>query len=81
MAISGDMRPPDGFPKLSHALLLIEIPNDFLILKAKDNLLAKAWRQTSREIFEFVFAHGYLVIDFFVDKGHSFYVLEYNIQD
>ncbi len=78
MAISGDMQPLDGLPKLNHPLLLIEIPNDFLSLKASDFLLAKAWRQASREIFEFVFAHGYSVIDFFVENGHSFYVLEYN---
>jgi len=58
--------------------LLIEIPNDFLALKARDILLAKAWRQTSRELFEFVFANGYSVIDFFVDNGHSYYVLEYS---
>jgi predicted GNAT superfamily acetyltransferase len=78
VAISDDLQPPSDFPKLNHALLLIEIPNDFLALKANNFLLAKAWRQTSREIFEFVFANGYSVIDFLVENGHSYYILEYS---
>ncbi|MFH2039284.1 MAG: GNAT family N-acetyltransferase [Chloroflexota bacterium] len=81
MAISEDMHPADELPILSQALLLFEIPNDFLGLKAKDILLAKVWRQSSREIFEFIFAHGYSVIDFIYENGHCYYVLEYNIQD
>jgi predicted GNAT superfamily acetyltransferase len=78
VAISDDLQPPSDFPKLNHALLLIEIPNDFLALKANNFLLAKAWRQTSREIFEFVFTNGYSVIDFLVVNGHSYYILEYS---
>jgi len=78
VSISDDLQPPCSFPDLNQTLLLIEIPNDFLALKARDILLAKAWRQTSRELFEFVFANGYSVIDFFVDNGHSYYVLEYS---
>lgn len=78
LPISGNLQPPNGFPQLNRDLLLIEIPYDFLILKNRDILLAKAWRQTSREIFEFVFGKGYLVIDFIVRNGHSYYVLEYS---
>ncbi len=78
VSILDDLQPPNGFPDLNQSLLLIEIPNDFLSLKAKDLVLAKAWRQTSREIFEFVFAKGYLVIDFLIENGLSYYVLEYS---
>ena len=77
VSISDDLHPPRSFPDLNHTLLLVEIPNDFLVLKARDILLAKAWRQTSREIFEFVFANGYSVIDFLIGNGHCYYVLEY----
>jgi len=59
-------------------LLLIEIPNDFLALKDEDIFLAKVWRQTSREIFEFVFTNGYSVLDFLIENGRSYYVLEYS---
>jgi len=75
VSIPGNLRPPSSLPILDHTLLLIEIPFDFLTLKAKDIQLAKAWRQVTREIFEYVFANQYSVIDFLVDKGRSYYVL------
>jgi predicted GNAT superfamily acetyltransferase len=78
VSISEDLQPPSGFPDLNQPLLLIEIPNDLLALTTRDILIAQAWRQTSREIFEFVFANGYSVIDFVVDEGRSYYVLEYS---
>lgn len=78
VSIPEDMHPPSCLPVLNHTLFLIEIPNDFLSLKARDILLAKAWRQASREMFEYVFANGYSVIDFFVENHRSFYVLEYS---
>jgi predicted GNAT superfamily acetyltransferase len=56
-------------------LLLIEIPSDFLALKAADLSLARAWRFYSREVFEAAFAAGYLVTDFVHDQYRSFYVL------
>lgn len=71
------LHPPGVFPNLNQPIMLLEIPGDFLALKAKDFSLAQAWRQASRELFEFVFTNGYAVIDFFVESGHSYYVLEY----
>ena len=56
-------------------LLLIEIPSDFLPLKAADLPLALEWRYYIREVFEGVFTSGYLVTDFVHDMGRSFYIV------
>jgi predicted GNAT superfamily acetyltransferase len=69
------IRPPQGPPALTGNLLLIEIPFDFLALKAADLSLAQDWRFYTRAVFEEAFATGYLVTDFVHDKGRSFYVL------
>jgi predicted GNAT superfamily acetyltransferase len=62
------------------AVLLVQIPPDFLALKAADLDLALAWRLHSRTLFESLFAEGYLVTDFIRQKGsqpRSFYVLSH----
>jgi predicted GNAT superfamily acetyltransferase len=73
------LRPPGHLTALEGALLLAEIPSDFLQLKAADFELACAWRWFSRELFETCFSAGYLVTDFIFDKSsnrpRSFYVL------
>jgi predicted GNAT superfamily acetyltransferase len=69
------IQPPQADPQLTGNLLLIEIPFDFLALKAADLLLARAWRTYTRAVFEEAFATGYLVTDFVHDQGRSFYVL------
>jgi predicted GNAT superfamily acetyltransferase len=75
----GFIRPPGHLTALEGALLLAEIPSDFLKLKAYDFELARAWRSFSREMFETCFSAGYLVTDFVYDKSgerpRSFYVL------
>lgn len=73
---AGWITPPQSLPDipLSH-LHLAEIPSDFLALKAADMPLARAWRLFTRQVFEQVFAAGYLVTDFVFDAGRSFYVL------
>jgi predicted GNAT superfamily acetyltransferase len=61
-------------------LLLVEIPADFLALKAANPELALGWRQHIRLIFEDLFARGYLVTDFVRLTGthsRSFYVLSH----
>lgn len=45
-------------------LVRVEIPADFQSVKSTDPDLALAWRQATREIFEFFFASGYSVVDF-----------------
>jgi predicted GNAT superfamily acetyltransferase len=59
---------------------LIEIPSDFLALKAASLALAKQWREHTRQLFLYLFQHGYLVTDFIHLPGstsRSFYVLTY----
>ena len=68
-------RPPEEILLLSGILLLVEIPYDFQVLKAMDLALARDWRFYTREVFEEAFAAGYLVTDFVLDEGRSFYVL------
>lgn len=60
-------------------ILLVEIPVDFLALKAADMQLALAWRMHTRTVFEDLFSKGYLVTDFVYDKDteKSYYVLIY----
>jgi predicted GNAT superfamily acetyltransferase len=66
----------DAEPKI----LLVEIPADFLALKEADIELAKEWRAVSRQLFEDLFAQGYLVTDFVYHAGEfprSYYVLSH----
>jgi predicted GNAT superfamily acetyltransferase len=61
-------------------LLLLEIPADFLALKAADPALALEWRLHTRSLLEEIFAIGYLVTDFIYLPGsqaRSFYVLSH----
>ncbi|MBN1452481.1 MAG: GNAT family N-acetyltransferase [Anaerolineales bacterium] len=75
----GLLRPPEHFSSISAALLLAEIPSDFMTLKAEDFALARDWRFFTREVFETTFAEGYLITDFIFDRTsgepHSMYVL------
>ena len=67
-------------PEEAQSILLVEIPSNFLTLKAKAPELAHEWRQHSRALFEDLFAHGYLVTDFIHLPGksaRSFYVLSH----
>ena len=68
-------RPPEEILSLTGTLLLVEIPSDFLTLKAADLSLARDWRFYTREVFEKAFTTGYLMTDFVHDKSRSFYVL------
>jgi predicted GNAT superfamily acetyltransferase len=58
----------------------VEIPVDFQAVKSVDPALALAWRQATREIFEFYFASGYSVVDFcsrlVEGTRRSFYILQ-----
>jgi predicted GNAT superfamily acetyltransferase len=52
-----------------HTPLLVEIPADFLSLKASDAGLALAWRLATRACFESLFGHGFAVTDFLHESG------------
>ncbi len=59
-------------------LLLMEIPANFSALRQNDPPLAQAWRLHTRQLFQALFALGYLVTDFIYnpsDIPRSFYVL------
>lgn len=66
--------------KYSQPLLLVEIPADFMALKAADPGLGLEWRLHTRALFESLFAQGYLVVDFVRLQGQqsrSFYLLSH----
>lgn len=73
------IRPPGHFSIPEQALMLAEIPPNFLKLKAADFELARDWRAFTRELFETCFQAGYLVTDFIYDtsgeRPRSLYVL------
>lgn len=63
-----------------NAIHLLEIPSDFLTLKAANPPLAREWRFHIRQAFEDLFSRGYLVTDFVHLPGshpRSFYVLSH----
>jgi predicted GNAT superfamily acetyltransferase len=56
----------------------VEIPTDFLALKAADPPRALAWRQGTRSCFESLFARGFTVTDLLYPPGpapRALYVL------
>lgn len=65
-------------PAPTEPAFLVEIPPDFLALKAADFSLARDWRFFTREVFETCFQAGYSVSDFFYmpHPARSFYFLE-----
>ena len=74
----GDLpRPPEHAGGLFTDMALVEIPADFQSLKLMDKSLALAWRLQTREIFEWAFAHGYMVTDYVFESNprRGFYVL------
>ena len=72
--------PPDDFERVDTRFALAEIPNSIQTIKRHDLGLAGAWRAHTRELFEYYFAHNYLLTDFirFEDSSgfwRSYYVL------
>lgn len=70
------MGSPERESRLS--TVLVEIPSDFLALKAADPGLALAWRLRTRALFEALFAQDFIVTDFLYEPGpppRSLYVL------
>ncbi len=78
-AIGADslLRPPEHFSFPDEAMLLAEIPADFMQIRQADFPLAVAWRAFTRQVFEACFGLGYLLTDSIYDKDsrRSFYVL------
>ena len=67
-------------PDFPVSLLLVEIPADIQTLKESAPDIALAWRLQTREIFESLFAKGYIVTDFAFEnreQPRSYYVLSH----
>jgi predicted GNAT superfamily acetyltransferase len=80
LRVNGDRLKPSGrLAEPVGTLVTVEIPSDFLQLKAADFELAREWRMFTREAFETCFRAGYLVTDFVYDtfsgRPRSFYLL------
>ncbi len=75
------LMPAENWFKPDGNLLLVEIPADYPRLKKLDIELARAWRQHTREIFEYLFAEGCIITDFVHLKGEkiprSYYILSH----
>lgn len=71
------LRPPEHFSIPDEAMLLAEIPSDFMQIRQANFPLAVAWRASTRQVFEACFGLGYLVTDFIYERESrcSFYVL------
>lgn len=80
-------RPRSGEPRLNltDTPLLVEVPPDIQAMKTTDLTLARAWRMTTRLIFETYFERGYTVTDFatgFLEgQRRNFYLMEANFED
>ncbi len=65
-------------PNYPVSLLLVEIPSNIQTIKESAPDIALAWRLQTREIFESLFANGYIVTDFafeHTEHPRSYYVL------
>ncbi len=79
-SVPGQPVPPTDtvFPEQLPATVLLEIPADFLALKAADPAAARRWRLATRAGFLALFKQGYTATDFIYQPGppaRGFYVL------
>ena len=81
LPLSNDLERPSGKGE-REALLLVEIPSDFMSLKGADPSVALEWRLHTRTIFEELFKRGYLVTDSVFQPGshpRSLYILTHGL--
>ena len=79
---NGMVAPPDNFLFSDSRLLLVEFPSQIQELKNQDIKLAVAWREHTRNLFEYYFEHNYLITDMVRDSSagepsRSYYVLTF----
>lgn len=74
--------PSDHPATASSALVLLEIPVDFMTIVEQDEVLARAWRTHSRDLLLGLLNAGYIVTDFvreeYERRDRAFYLLSYN---
>ncbi len=70
------LRPPEHFSIPDEAMLLAEIPSDFMQIRQANFPLAAAWRASARQVFEVCFGLGYLITGFIYEREsrRSYYV-------
>ncbi len=64
-------------PAPKSGIILVEIPADLDRLLSAFPKLARDWRVKTREVFEALFANGYLLTGFVHEAGRSFHLLEH----
>ncbi len=74
--------PPEEFARSEANILMVEIPGAFQDIKKQNMSLAVAWREHTRQIFEYYFDRHYLVTDLVrgLEKDNlysSYYILSY----
>ncbi len=64
------------------SLGLLEIPARYLDIEKRNEQFARAWRLHVRQLFQAVYARGYIVTDFLTEqyegRERSFYLLSYD---
>lgn len=78
--VAGLPVPPPNYVSHPSTLMLVEIPASMQAIKHADGDLARRWRYHTRDVFEQLFASGFLVTDFVShedEHGHarSYYLL------
>jgi predicted GNAT superfamily acetyltransferase len=68
---AGLPEPPLNYVSQANNLQLVEIPADFQGLKRRDFALARRWRLHTRDVFEGLFASGFMVTDFVTQEGEN----------
>ena len=72
--------PPLNYVSQPSNLMLVEVPTNFQAIKRQNFTLAQRWRAHTRDIFEGMFASGFLVTDFIshedqAGQARSYYLL------
>jgi predicted GNAT superfamily acetyltransferase len=77
LASEGRLTPGDADLSRTERRLLVEIPGHYDEMLVADPALARAWRLSTRQIFQHYLARGYRVVDFFLatDRSRGQYLL------
>ncbi len=80
-AADGTPWPGERISEPGGMLVLVEIPADYHHIVHSDLVLARAWREHSRQVFAQVFSQDYVVTDFLYEtyqgRQRSFYLLSH----
>lgn len=78
----GAVFPAETFIQPAGSLALVEIPLNFPAIVTSNESLAMRWRLQTREVFQSMFRHGFVVTDFvrapYEGRDRALYVMSYN---